>query len=301
MPAVLVLALSACGSDKGGSEDTYEGLDAVTITGDAGVKPEVTWKGEMTADKAEIKTLEEGDGDPVEDGDKVDTNIWIGNGYTQQKAFSTYDTGQPQTLTVGDSLSKPFQDAVTGQKIGARVAITAPAEDLFGEGGNPDLSIGNKDTVLVILDLMEPHQDPQAQGVPQARLPSPVLQDGDPVGLDFTGIPKPKPDDGLLRHVIKRGKGTTVTQDMTLKVDYLGMVYGADKPFDESYSKEPASFALTGVVPGWTYGLSGMTVGSRVLLEIPPDLGYGAQPPDGSGIPANSTLYFVIDIISAKK
>jgi peptidylprolyl isomerase len=84
---------------------------------------------------------------------------------------------------------------------------------------------------------------------------------------------------------------------MTLTVDYLGQVYEGKKPFDESFSKEPAEFALNQVVQGWTIGLSGVKVGSRVLLAIPPDLGYGeqAQP----NIPANSTLYFVVDIRSA--
>ena len=60
----------------------------------------------------------------------------------------------------------------------------------------------------------------------------------------------------------------------------------------------PAEFALTEVVQGWTYGLDGLNVGSRVVLQIPPDLGYGAQ--EQPGIPANSTLYFVVDIVSAK-
>ena len=86
--------------------------------------------------------------------------------------------------------------------------------------------------------------------------------------------------------------------DSTVKVNYLGSVYDAKQPFDESYSQKPIEFSLGSVVKGWTYGLSGLKVGSRVILQIPPDLGYGAQ--EQSGIPANSTLYFVVDIISAK-
>jgi peptidylprolyl isomerase len=89
-----------------------------------------------------------------------------------------------------------------------------------------------------------------------------------------------------------------VTTDMTVTADYLGEVYGAKKPFDESYSKKPVPFALTSVVQGWTYGLNGLKVGSRVLLQIPPALGYGDQAQ--SGIPPGSTLYFVIDIRKAK-
>jgi peptidylprolyl isomerase len=43
--------------------------------------------------------------------------------------------------------------------------------------------------------------------------------------------------------------------------------------------------------------LAGVPVGSRVVMSIPPDLGYGAQ--EQQGIPANSTLVFVVDILSA--
>jgi peptidylprolyl isomerase len=299
LPVVLLLGVTACGSDSGGSDKTYEGLDAVTITGDFGKAPKVEWKGEMTASDVAVKTLEEGDGETVEKGDKVVTNLWIGNGYTQQKAYTTYDDGQPQTLTVDDqALSKPFFDALSGQKYGSRVAITASAQDLFGDAGNPQLQIGNKDTVLVILDLMEPFQTPKAVDVPQSKMPKLVLEKDVPVGFDFSGIPEPKADAELMRTVLKRGKGIEVTTDMTLKVHYLGEVYDGKKPFDENYSGDPASFALTSVVQGWTYGLSGMTVGSRVLLAIPPDLGYGAQ--EQPNIPANSTLYFVVNIVSAK-
>jgi len=85
---------------------------------------------------------------------------------------------------------------------------------------------------------------------------------------------------------------------MTVTANYLGQVYDGDKPFDESYSQKPVPFALSQVVQGWTYGLSGLKVGTRVLLQIPPDLGYGGQ--EQENIPANSTLYFIVDIISAK-
>ena len=54
---------------------------------------------------------------------------------------------------------------------------------------------------------------------------------------------------------------------------------------------------LSGVIPGWTQGLAGQTVGSQVLLVIPPDLGYGDQA--SGSIPANSTLVFVVDILAA--
>ena len=68
-----------------------------------------------------------GDGDKVVDGDQVSANIWIGNGSTQKQAYSTYDEGQPQTIPASDDLSPVFKDAILGQTVGSRVAVTATA------------------------------------------------------------------------------------------------------------------------------------------------------------------------------
>ena len=57
-----------------------------------------------------------------------------------------------------------------------------------------------------------------------------------------------------------------------------------------------ATFPLTGVIKGWTQGLTGKTVGSRVLLVVPKDLAYGDQ---GQG-DAKGDLVFVVDILGVK-
>ena len=300
LPLILALGLSSCGDDEGGGGDgSGDPLSTVTISGDQGEAPKVTWDGDFEADGITSETLVEGDGEEVAAGDKVTAQIWIGNGFNQEQAFSTYDEGGAQSLTVDEStLSEVFIEGMEGHTIGSRVAVAAPAADAFGESGNPNLGIGNKDSVLVIVDLIEMFQPPKPTEVPQSKMPTVVEKKGEPVSLDFAGVKKPKPDGELLRTVLKEGDGKEVTPESTITADYLGMVYDAKEPFDESFSGQPAEFSLTGVVQGWTYGLSGLKVGSRVLLAIPPDLGYGAQ--EQAGIPANSTLYFVVDIVSAK-
>jgi FKBP-type peptidyl-prolyl cis-trans isomerase len=300
----MVATLTACGSDSSDSSGDSSSsassgsLDGVKVEGDVGKEPEVTWDGKMDVGDIETTVLTKGDGEEIAEGDQVQANLWIGNGFTQKKAFSTYDNGQPETVTASADLNPVFKDAIVGQTIGSRVAVTASAQDAFGDAGNPQLEIGNKDSVLIIVDLIEMYTPPKPTDVPQSKMPGIVEKNGEPVSLDFKGLPAPKADGDLLRSIVKEGDGKTVTSDMTLTVNYLGQVYDGKKPFDESYSKEPASFALTGVVKGWTYGLTGVKEGSRVLLQIPPELGYGAQ--EQAGIPANSTLYFVIDVISAK-
>lgn len=295
---VLGLSLTACGNDSGGDATTKGGLDSVKVSGDFGKEPTVSWGGQMSVSSTTTKVLSQGDGAEVKDGDQVDVNIWIGNGYSQEKAYSSYDA-QPQTLTVDSkNLSKVFLSALEGHTIGSRVEVAAPASAAFGSQGNPQLGIGNQDSVLVIVDIIGEHKIPKPKDVSASKLPSLVEKKGEPTGFDFSHVAKPSADGDLLRAVLKQGTGPTVTTDMTITADYLGEVYGGKKPFDESYSKKPVAFPLTQVVQGWTYGLSGLKVGSRVLLQIPPSLGYGDQAQ--ANIPAGSTLYFVIDIRKAK-
>ena len=52
------------------------------------------------------------------------------------------------------------------------------------------------------------------------------------------------------------------------------------------------------VVKGLAEGVTGKKVGSRVLISIPPKLGYGDKPPAGSGIEKDSTLVFTVDILA---
>src|SRR6476469_2719383 len=96
---VLGLSLTACGSDSGGDASTKGGLDSVKVSGDFGKEPTVTWGGQMNVTSTTTNVLSEGDGAEVKDGDQVDVHLWIGNGYSQEKAYSSYDA-QPQALTV---------------------------------------------------------------------------------------------------------------------------------------------------------------------------------------------------------
>lgn len=300
---VLFLGLAACGSDDGAASPTDiegpSGFDAVEITGDPGTKPEVTWNGQMEADELETETLVTGEGKAVADGEAVYAELWLGNGFSKSEAYTTYGGEGAQQVTVdSEQLAPIFFEALQGQTVGSRVAVVGSADAAFGAGGNPGLGIGDGDTVLLIADLVEEPAPIKPTGVAQSKMPKIVEKGGKVTGLDFTGLEEPAADGELLRSVVKKGTGKTVTEDMEVTANYLGQVYGADAPFDESYSKEPVPFSLQSVVKGWTYGLSGLKVGARVLLQIPPALGYGEQ--EQEQIPANSTLYFVVDIISAK-
>jgi peptidylprolyl isomerase len=53
------------------------------------------------------------------------------------------------------------------------------------------------------------------------------------------------------------------------------------------------------VIAGWDQGLVGQTVGSQVLLVVPPDQGYGSKGNSQAGIKPTDTLVFVVDILDA--
>lgn len=98
------------------------------------------------------------------------------------------------------------------------------------------------------------------------------------------------------------GKGTAATPNSTVTIQYTGVLYRDGKVFDSSWSRgQPASFPLNRVVPGFRAAIGGagklapMRVGGRRILILPPALGYGSQAQ--RGIPANSTLVFVVDLL----
>ena len=104
---------------------------------------------------------------------------------------------------------------------------------------------------------------------------------------------------GLQYKKLKDGEGPIPTSTDTVVCHYRGTLIDGTE-FDSSYTRgEPASFAVTGVIKGWTEALQLMPVGSKWQLTIPSELAYGVNghPPK---ITANSTLLFDIELLSIK-
>jgi FKBP-type peptidyl-prolyl cis-trans isomerase FklB len=105
---------------------------------------------------------------------------------------------------------------------------------------------------------------------------------------------------GLQYEVIKMGTGPKPTAQNTVKVHYAGTLIDGTE-FDSSIKRnEPATFPVTGVIPGWTEALQLMPVGSKFKLYLPASIAYGAS---GAGevIKPYSTLIFEVELLEIIK
>jgi peptidylprolyl isomerase len=300
----LLLLTAACGGGDDDSSNTAqprEGTIAdVKVSGDFGAKPDVSFKAPMTFAKTESKKVIEGPGKGTKVGSNSEVTVdYLGINASDAGEFDSSWNEQgkatPATFKPSDVIAG-LDQGLQGAQAGDRVLITIASKDGFDPVGN-GTTVRKGDSLIMVVDVIKvvtPTVIPPDQ-VPKLEYDA----DGNP--SKFVPLPNSPKDVGLLGvKVLKKGDGAVVKATDTLTVEYLGQVYPDGPVFDESYTnKKPVSFSLSGVIPGWTQGLTGQTVGSTVVLTIPSDQGYGAQgsPPD---IPPNADLIFVIEIVKAE-
>jgi len=111
-------------------------------------------------------------------------------------------------------------------------------------------------------------------------------------------VPSTPAPTSLVTNDLIKGTGATAAEGDTVTVNYVGALYKGGAIFDSSWSRNTTfttALVPTALIQGWVTGISGMRVGGRRELIIPPALAYKntAQPK----IPANSTLIFIVDLL----
>lgn len=313
MTAAMLLGAAACGGGDTGSDakssssassvDMGSDISGLKVSGPVGQAPKVQVTSPIKVSSPQTQVIVPGHGNPVQAGQEALLHIYLAKGKDGKKAASTYDSGAPVDLTMDESqLFKPVIDALVGKPQGSRVAIAAPVKDIYGSQGASQIGLKPKDTVVFVVDVMSVPpktvlDGPKGKDVkPPADAPKVETKDGKVTGIDFSAAPKNPPKQLEVIPLVK-GDGPKARAQSLVTFNYFGEVWGANKPFDESFSKQPVTFALgmNKLIQGWDKGLVGLPRGSRVMLVVPPDQGYGAQAQQN--IPANSTLVFVVDIL----
>ena len=101
---------------------------------------------------------------------------------------------------------------------------------------------------------------------------------------------------GLQIETLREGDGPSPTATDRVRVHYRGMLTDSTQ-FDSSYDNgQPSEFNVDGVIEGVGEALQLMSVGSRIRVTIPPELGYG-EAGRGELIGPNATLVFEIELL----
>jgi FKBP-type peptidyl-prolyl cis-trans isomerase len=276
--------------------------DAVTVAGDAGVEPTVTFESPLAVKQTERTVVTEGTGDAVEQGDSVSIAYSAYNATTGAK-ISAGGYGEDLNLLAVNVL--PAQTSIVGllkgvacSNVGDRIAVVMPPADGFGTAGNPDLGVAATDQMLFVIDVKEKlptrasgeDQEP-TEGLPTVKL----AKNGEP----SVTMPKTDAPAELAVSVLKKGDGAVLTAESNVTMQYTGTIWADGREFDSSWDSGPATYPLSGMIAGFTQGLVGQTVGSQVLIVIPPGaLGYEGGN-ETAGITETDSLVFVVDILAA--
>ena len=296
--AALALALSACGAQSSGD------LSKVQYTlKNATAEPEASFATPFAASSPSAYVVEEGNGESINDGDFVLVEAAVFNGANGKINGSTY-TSVPVMLPINDQLKQAAPDVyekLKQIKVGGSFSYTTNIlhqRSNTGEVTTTTASPGTATNVEVYTVKAKLPKYATGKAVEaDPSLPSFTLDES--TGKAEIKLPDNKPEvTELTAKTLIEGEGAEVKETDTVYVRYIGVQYSDGKVVDGNYdAATPMGISLQGVIKGWTQGLKGKKVGSRVELVIPADLAYGN---DTGGTRPSGTLVFVVDILGAE-
>jgi len=279
------------------------GIDAVTVSTDTSAKPTVKFDTPYAIKKTADSVVAAGSGDALAAGQTITFDYVLIDGRTGKQIQTSYGGTQASLVLDAAKTNKQLVTALTGKQVGSRVLLAISPKDGLAKRLK-STKVKKDDTLLFVVDVKSV-RTPLARATGDAVAPvdgQPTVTlaaDGKPTITIPSGVAAPT---SLVVQPLIKGTGPVVTAGQTISVHYTGVIYDGGKQFDSSWDRgQPADFVIgkSQVIPGWDEGLVGQTVGSQVLLVVPPDKGYGAQGQSSAGIKGTDTLVFVVDILDA--
>lgn len=279
-------------------------LSAVKVSGDVGKKPTVSLGATPTVlARSGTIVVRKGDGPKVATGQRVTVDYLLVNAKDGKEADTSFGKTPANFVADPTKLMPGLANSLIGQRVGSRVLAGIAPRDGFGAQGNTQLGFTKDDALIFVLDLKSATTVlKKATGdpvTPPPGLPT-VTDNGDKAPTVIN--PKTAPPKTAVAQPLIKGKGAVVKAGQTISAAYVGQIYATGKVFDSSYQSGQPLQQVVGagqLIPGFDKGLVGQTVGSRVLLVIPPADGYGATGQPAAGIKGTDTLVFVVDILDA--
>tara|TARA_B100000519_G_scaffold127482_1_gene109982 strand:+ start:3246 stop:4217 length:972 start_codon:yes stop_codon:yes gene_type:complete len=292
--AVAAILLAGCGTSDPEPDASADALcaaaapsgsasEAVTVEGETGEESTATFEFPLEVGELQSSVVTEGEGDPVESGDLVSYALTAYSAETGEE-LGTLGYEGAEILPAQISADNPIGQIVGCATPGTRVVAAFPASDTNGA------EVYVFDLLSVVPDAAWGEEQEPVEGMPDVTL--------DDDGAPTVTIPDAEAPTEVEIAELKVGDGATVESGDTVLVHYAGVKWSDGEVFDSSWDRDtPATFTTTGVVAGFQQALEGQTVGSQVLVVIPPEFGYGDS--EGNEL-QDETLVFVVDILGTQ-
>ncbi|MEE6280820.1 FKBP-type peptidyl-prolyl cis-trans isomerase [Georgenia sunbinii] len=272
--ALLLLStgLTACAEET----EPEEPAPAITVSGAFGRVPVATFDVPLAMAETESEALVEGEGrELVADGPAL-VALTAYDGETGD-LLADRGAGEARTLLLSpEEVGEDVYPVLLGAREGSRILLTQP---VTAQGTDRML-------VLVIDVLYTSAQGEELE--PRASFPGITVTEDDG-GVPTVALPDTDPPDTLEVGTIIRGDGRQVRPEHAVTMQYVAVVWPGGEVYDSTWAdgQVPRTVELAGTFDGLRDGLVDQTVGSRVIVVVPPALGTGSQ-----------TLVFVVDILA---
>lgn len=274
-------------------------LEGITVTGERLEAPKVEFDKPLRIDKTRFEVLVPGEGPKAAADGMVTVHYYGVNARTGEVFDQSFSRGAPSSFELAGVIDG-FREGLTGQQPGSRVLIAVPGDAGYDEVYQiaPQFApTGYElfDTLLFVADVIDVSL-PGASGAtvtPPAGLPTVSAGTGKPT----VTIPAGDAPATMTAQTLIEGTGRKVEAKDSILARYVGYSWKTGEIFDDGF-ETPTSEELANLIPGWTKGLLGKTVGSRVLLVLPPADGF----PEGANNPPvekGDTVVYVVDLLFA--
>lgn len=254
------------------------------VTGASGAPPALGYEKPFTVVRPGSRTVWPGTGDVLERGDPVLLNLYAEDGRDGTELRNTFRTAPAAYTMTERSLGNHLYEALENRRVGTRLSL------MEEQDGIP---------VLLVVDVLPVRASGEAGGPPGAGLPEVRL---DVLGAPTVRVPgSSEPPSDLVVWPLIRGTGPQVRAGQVVTVEFTAVRWtdGAvvDTTWTEGTPPQSAEIGIGRLVEGWDQGLLEQTVGSQVMLVVPPQDGYA----NTKSRLAGETIVYVVDILDAHK
>ncbi|WP_275005976.1 FKBP-type peptidyl-prolyl cis-trans isomerase [Promicromonospora iranensis] len=289
LAAATVMVTAACAPaslpvDVGPAPTSSASQAPLQVTGTSGAPPTLEYEQPFAVVAPASRTVWPGTGDVLERDDPVLLNLYAQDGRDGTELQNTFRTAPVAYTMTEPSLGNSLFEALEGKRAGTRLLL------MEEQDGVP---------VLLVADVLPARASGVEAAAPGKSLPQVRLDD---LGAPTVRIPRGvEPPSELVVHPLIRGSGQQVRAGQILTVEFTAVRWSdgevVDTTWTEGTSPQSAEIGIGRLVEGWDQGLLEQTVGSQVMLVVPPQDGHA----NTTSRLAGETLVYVVDILDAHK